>query len=264
MTRTPYLLFSALAVILLCFSNCKKEEPQPLIYRTYADVQEDFADIDISPGIHDETFEFLNSIIWEFRVIAPDVAEGQTYPLILHLHGASGGSADPHKTTDCYVEPGFEDIDAFILSPNGGSETWNTFDNQEMVVNLLLLARSIWPIDPDKVVATGYSNGGNGSWFFGETQPELIKAAIPMASSYTTLHPDGYVRVMPIPMYCIHGEDDTLFPIAQTEEWVNQTVDAGSDVTFVVAEGLGHYEPCNYVDYLKDAVTWLTDVVWEE
>ena len=253
-----------LAALLLFTSTCTKEEEPPKV-RTLADVQEDFSNFDISAGIHDDSIEYVNYKVWEFRIIAPETVEGETYPLVIHLHGASGGADDPHKSTACYVEPGFEDIDAFILSPNGGDELWNHYGNQEMVVNLILLAKAYWPIDPDKIVVTGYSNGGNGAWFFGETQgPDLISAAIPMASSYTTISTDGSVRVMPIPMYCIHGENDELFPLEETEDWVNQTVDAGSDVTFVVATGLGHYEPCNYVDYLKDAVTWLTDEVWQE
>jgi predicted peptidase len=263
MKKPPLIYLSLLSIIILSFSNCKTDEEVPPPARTIIDVQNDFGDIDTSSGIHDETLEFLFGKFWNFRVIAPQTTDGETYPLVLHLHGASGGNPDAHKSTDCYVEPGFEAIDAFIISPNGGAEQWNHFDNQEMVVNLLVMAQNYWPIDPDKIVVTGYSNGGNGSWFFGETQPSIISAAIPMASSYTTSHTDGSVRVMPIPMYVIHGENDDLFPVAETQNWVTQSVDAGSDLTFVVAPGLGHYEPCEYVPYLQDAVTWLTDVVWQ-
>jgi predicted peptidase len=263
MTRISVSMLTIISCCLLCFSNCKPEEPELPAIRTYTDIQEDFANINIAVGVHDESIEFVNNINWNFRVIAPDIVAGEMYPLVIHLHGASGGSEDAHKATECYAEPGFEDLETFILSPNGGSLLWNAFENQEMVINLILLARDFWPVDPDKIVVTGYSNGGNGSWFFGETQPELFSAAIPMASSYSTIHTDGSTRLMPIPMYCIHGENDELFPLAETEEWINQTINVGSDVTFVVAEGLGHYEPCSYVDYLKDAVTWLTDVVWQ-
>ncbi|MCB0653737.1 MAG: hypothetical protein KDC85_20835 [Saprospiraceae bacterium] len=264
MKKSPFFFLTLFSIVIFCFSNCKPDEPDFPPIRTLADVQEDFSNMDISPGTHDETLKFLNEKSWNFRVIAPQTISGQTYPLVIHLHGASGGDPDAHKSTDCYVEPGFENIETFILSPNGGIELWNSFSNQEMVINLILLAKANWPIDPDKIVVTGYSNGGNGSWFFGETQgPALISAAIPMASSYTTLSTNGSVRVMPIPMYVIHGENDELFPVEETEAWVTQSVDAGSDITFVVAPGLTHPEPCEYVPYLKDAVTWLTDVVWQ-
>ncbi|MBK8556750.1 MAG: hypothetical protein IPL65_13705 [Lewinellaceae bacterium] len=64
-------------------------------------------------------------------------------------------------------------------------------------------------------------------------------------------------------MYVIHGENDELFPLAETQSWVDQTIAAGSDITFVVAPGLTHYAPCDYVPYIQDAVTWLKDVVWQ-
>ena len=35
-------------------------------------------------------------------------------------------------------------------------------------------------------------------------------------------------------------------------------------IFFVVADGLGHYTPCDYVPYLKDAAIWLKEIVWME
>lgn len=264
MKKFPFLTLALFSVIILTFLNCKEDEPDIPAPRNLQDVQTDFSNLDISEGTHDVTLEFLVGKSWDFRIIAPATVEDESYPLVIHLHGASGGDPDAHKATECYVEPGFENLDAFIISPNGGAKLWNHFDNQEMIVNLIVLAKTYWPVNSNKIVVTGYSNGGNGSWFFGETQPDFISAAIPMASSYTTTATDGSVRVMPIPIYCIHGENDELFPLEETEGWVNQSIDAGSDITLVVADGLGHYEPCSYVSYLQDAVTWLTDVVWED
>ena len=250
------------AFIILSFSYCK-DEVVLIPARTYADVQTDFQAIDISEGVHDEKLKFLNTErFWNFRVVAPSTTAGETYPLIIDLHGASGGAPNAHKHTDCYVEPGFADMDVFIISPNGGNLLWDDLTNQEMVINLLMLAKDFWPIDPNKVVVIGYSNGGNGSWFYGETQPDLFAAAIPIASSYSTTNLDGSVRVMPIPMYVIHGENDELFDVNDTQGWVDQSNAAGSDITFVIAPGLIHIEPCTYVDYVKDAATWLNEEVW--
>jgi predicted peptidase len=263
MNKSSIFYISIFTLIILFFSSCKKDEEVPPVIRTIQDVQSDFSDIDISEGVHDETLQFLNGKFWDFRVIAPQTSGTQNYPLIINLHGsASSGDADIHKSTECLVEPGFENMDVFIISPNSKGEVWNSFNNQEMVINLVLLARDIWPIDLDKIVVTGYSDGGNGSWFFGETQPDLFVAVIPMASSYPTISTSGAVRVMPNPMYVIHGENDDLFPVADTQNWVDQTNNAGSDVTLVIAPGLVHNEPCTYVSYLQDAVTWLADEIW--
>ena len=53
-----------------------------------------------------------------------------------------------------------------------------------------------------------------------------------------------------------------LFPIETTKGYVDASIAAGSDIQFVTAEGLGHFEPCEYVPYLKEAVTWLETEVW--
>lgn len=256
--------YSPLAALFcaLFLAACSKD-PAPPAVRTIENVREDFAHLDISPGIHDVQLEFLDSKVWNFRIIAPAVAPGTAKPLIFHLHGASGGDPNAHKQTDCYVEPGLQDLDAFIISPNGGTLLWPDLPNQEQVIQLALLAKAYWPVSPGKIAVMGYSNGGNGAWFFGETQPKIFSAAIPIASSYSTLLPNGSVRIMPVPMYVIHGENDELFPVAETQNWVQLTKDAGSDVTLVVAPGLTHNKPCDYVPYIRDAVTWLEDVAWK-
>jgi predicted peptidase len=131
------------------------------------------------------------------------------------------------------------------------------------VQGLLQLAAKFWPVDLERVVATGYSNGGNASWLFAELAPNIFSAGIPMASSYDLTNMDGSGRKIEVPMYVIHGENDELFPIEITKNWVDLSIQAGSDITFVVAAGLSHYEPCSYSPYLKEAVTWLKETVWK-
>ena len=55
---------------------------------------------------------------------------------------------------------------------------------------------------------------------------------------------------------------DDLFPLDITQGLVDESIGAGSDITFVVADGLVHNDPCAYVDELKKAVVWLETEVW--
>lgn len=265
MLITKQCVFYFFLANVLILSACKSDEPieQPAPQRTFVDVERDFSEIDISPGIRDIELEILNGTIYNFRVIAPERNVGEDRPFILALHGASN-SPDAHKNTSCYVEKGLDTLNAFILSPNGEGGLWFTDFSQEMLGNLVFLARKYWSIDETKIAVTGYSNGGNGSWLLGKTQPGTISAAIPMASSYDVYEQDSTVSVWNIPMYVIHGENDELFPLEITQGWVEATSDAGTDVTFVVAPGLGHYEPCEYAPYLKEAAIWLKETVWME
>ena len=236
-------------------------EPQP---RTYQDLESDFEAIDITSGIVDVSLQATDNLFWDVRIIPATISGNEKVPLVIALHGASGGSPDAHKSTACYVEPGLEELNAYIISPFGGLIPWFEQYNQQQILTLIELAKKFWPVDQDKIIVTGYSNGGNGSWFYAETRPEIFSAGIPMASSYSTYATDSTGRKIPTPLYVIHGENDELFPLAETQGWVQQSIDAGSDIQFVIAPGLGHYVPCDYVSYLENAVTWLKEDVWQE
>ena len=240
--------------------SCSKRDRTRIVpKRTMSDVEMAFKALQLSPGIQDIEIKSLTEKPWHFRVISPKVEHHKAYPLIIDLHWASGGAADAHQNTSCYLEPGFKGTDVFMIVPNGGSELWSSRRNQEMIINLVSFALTSWPIDRQKVVLTGYSNGGNGCWFYGETQSRLFSAAIPMASSYATTPADGSSQAvkMPIPMYVIHGEKDELFPLAQTQNWVQATKEVGSVINFEIAPRLTHYEACSYLPYFKNAVAWL-------
>ena len=262
--RTIYFPIAIIATLLLfgCSSDDSSNGNKTPPERTFEDVEKDFSELEVKEGISDYKLDVPSGLSWNFRVIAPDVSDGIKKPLFVNLHGAAGGDPNAHKTTSCYVEPGLENIEAFVISPNGGTSLWQEPINQSQVVGLVTLAIKYWDIDPNKVVVMGYSNGGNGSWFFAETQPELFSAGIPMASSYSTIGPNGQPRKIDTPLYVIHGENDELFPLAETQAWVDQSIEAGSSIEFIVAPGLTHNEPCEYVPYLRDAIEWLNTSVW--
>ncbi|GLR15829.1 dienelactone hydrolase family protein [Portibacter lacus] len=251
---------SLLFVFLIFLSSCKKEDPLPKV--TDATIRADFQAISLDPGVQDIELEVAENVFYSFRVIVPDVDLSQDWPLIMAFHGASGGSADAHKTTDCYIEPGFQDLDAFIIHPNAGQDEWYEISNQNKVQTLLRLSTEYWPIDFDKIAATGYSNGGNMSWLMAEVAFEAFTASIPIASSYDMSVTDSTSRKVTIPMYVIHGENDELFPIADTKKWVDESIAAGSDITFVQADSLTHFMPCDYVPYVQDAAMWLKEL-WQ-
>jgi len=232
--------------------------------RTYEDIQKDFENIDFNTGHNDVELENLENDIWKFRVVMPDVDfTNNNRPLIISLHGcaACGISPDAHKFTECLAEVGFKSLDAIIISPNSNGMLWPTIVNNEQVKTLVDLASTYLPIDTNRIVIHGYSDGGNGSWFFAETQDDIFSAAIPIASQYNTTN-GGIGRLIPIPVYVIHGEDDALFPVENVQNWVSASVDAGSDITMIVAPDLTHPEPCEYASYLEDAADWLVNDVW--
>lgn len=258
-----------LVVLSLTILGCTGDNPDDATIveiepRTVADVTQDFLNLNIEPGINDLSLESLErGIYWNFRVIAPTQASAENRrPLVFALHGASGGSATAHQNTSCYVEPGLAALNAFIISPNAGNYEWYEGFNQNQIVALIDLITSYWYVDTNKVLVTGYSNGGNASWFYADFYPQLFTASIAMASSYDPERADGSVPGISIPLYVIHSDSDELFPLSATETYVDKAINAGSEIEFVIAEGLSHYTPCDYTSYLQDAVNWVVENVW--
>ena len=255
--------------LLIFILSCGKSNDNTVVTphtRTAEDVKNDFSNLEVKPGINDFRLEStVEGYYWNFRIIAPENAsESNKRPLIINLHGgASNIYPDAHKSaSSCLAEPAFQDLNAYIISPNSNGYLWYDPINQIQILALVDLAKTYLPIDENKVAITGYSDGGNGSWFYADFHPDLFSAAIPMASSYNPARANGDIVKINIPLYVIHGENDELFPVSQTEEWVNQLIDVGSDIHFVIAAGLTHNQPCDYVDYLKDASNWLQTEVW--
>jgi len=214
-----------------------------------------FSKIDFKEGSRLATLINEYGKKWKIRVDFPELKKEKN-TLIIALHWAGGG--DTFKEFhDCLAVPGLVNLNAIIVSPEGENQIWSTSNNEEKVLSIITNAKKYWNIDSDKIVIMGYSNGGNGSWYFAEKYPELFSAAIPMASAYQIK------QKIDIPLYVIHGKKDALFDITRTEKWVTATKEKGTDLTFVVEDQLSHFEACNYVDALKKAGEWLQNK-WKE
>jgi len=262
-------ILPAMLLLVVISWSCGGDDdgPDPVLPRTAEDVRNDFKELalTIDVGVNDLSLEsLLEGYYWHFRIIMPPGADlNNRRPLVLNLHGAAqSGSTEAHKSTDCLVTPAFEGKDVIVLSPNSKGMLWYEEANVVQVLALLDLVTESLPVDPNRIVVTGYSDGGNGSWFFAQFYPNIFSASIPMASSYNTKSSSGNINKIDVPLYVIHGENDELFPLEVTQEYVNESIQAGSDITFEVAPGLSHNEPCNYLDHLKDAVNWLEQEVW--
>lgn len=266
MLKNKFLLILFTGVISLTFFNCGSAssdvEVDP-IERTLTDVKEDFQKINFNVGINDVQVEGVNGFVWKFRVIIPASASSSNKrPLIVSLHGGTTlANSEFYKATSCLAEPGFEDLDAIILSPDSDGYPWFYDFNVEKVVELTEMVKLNLEVNLNKVAISGYSDGGIGAWYFAQHFPNKYKAAIPMAAQYDPRTASLPTNRIDIPVYAIHGENDQLFLLNITQGFVTIAKSAGTDVQLIIALGLDHYNSCDYVPYLKDAASWL-DGVW--
>lgn len=241
--------FSLVLIVIFLFSCHPKSTTD--FTNNMTDLEKQFLEIDTTAGIHETILQPHPVDKWQIRVQFP--TENNTpRPLVLALHWAGGGETYKEYAS-CLAEPGLSALDAIILTPDAEFQTWNTRYNELKISQLMGLAIKHWNVDPDKIIVTGYSNGGNGSWFFADYHAHIFDYAILIASAYQTN------RKINIPLYVIHGEQDELFSAERTGRWVTDAQAMGTNIVWRTHPTLSHYEGCAYVKELQRATKWVLE-----
>lgn len=248
-----YLLF-----LVISHLNCTKSTPMSNENDTndVVPIEDEVSEALLLPTSINGSFELSDGTLWNYRITAPEEIQTQKVPLIIALHwGGAEGTFQSYSS--CLVEPAFESLPCILFAPEDRALGWSAEENRILIEGFVQLAIKHWPIDPDRIAITGYSNGGIGTWSYINEIPEYFSAAIPMAGSYSSN------QKIDLPVYAIHGSNDELFSVSVASAAINQSIELGSSIEWVVADGLGHYAACEYVPYLKEAVEWLNEEVWK-
>lgn len=228
-----------------------------LVEPNAADVQA----VQLRPGIHQETLSLGKGGVLRYTVSVPlTLQSGRKVPLVLALHHA--GLVTPFFAEGylrAQVEPALNDLHAIIVAPDVPAASWIDPLSEEAVLALLFLAVEHWPVDPDRIVITGYSMGGIGTWYLAGRHPDLFSAAIPVAADAAYGALDGAARV---PFYVIHGGHDETFDVQDVRDVVAALEARNAPVRLVVVDDLSHNARSSYAAPLHDAVAWLEDEVW--
>ena len=103
-------------------------------------------------------------------------------PLILALHfGGQPTRFYGGQFMNTMVKPALKNLRAILLAPTvpmGGN--WTNEGSEDAVMGLMREIREEYNIDPEKILVTGFSLGGIGTWEYASNYPEIFAAAIPM------------------------------------------------------------------------------------
>ncbi|MBQ4819044.1 alpha/beta fold hydrolase [Aquimarina sp. MMG016] len=192
---------------------------------------------------------------WKYDLTIPEIKAGEKAPLFIVLHGGVG-SKNYTKFSDCLVVPGLKNSKGFIFSPSGAWRTWTLDYLEKRILDFIDLAKKHWPIDPEKIVLVGYSNGSLAGWEYAKDYPDIFSAMILMGSNCKV------EEKLDIPIYVIQGTEDKFFPIKKARKRIAEAKALGCNITFVEAEGKTHIKACEYSEILKTSVPWLQNQVW--
>jgi predicted peptidase len=210
---------------------------------------------ELPSGTHTQSFVLGDTTV-RYTILVPEgYSRAVPAPLIVMLHyGGYDGDVPPfygRGMIEELAQTAFRSLRAIIIAPDSVVGDWTTAENDAAVVSLTLAIMSHYAVDPAKVVLSGYSMGGIGTWHIGNKHQDLFTAAIPIASA-----PAGDAA-WTIPLYVIHSRDDKVLPIAPVRDHVNRLKAAGARIEWRELAGLTHYNTSAFAPALTDAGAWL-------
>jgi predicted peptidase len=211
----------------------------------------------LSPGVHSLTLQRAGGPAIHYAIsIPPGYSQSTRVPLVLALHFA-GDPRDAGKAVlEILVQPALADVGAIIVAPDAlGTGDWSTPENDRAVNQLLDAVIASYSIETKKIVVTGFSMGGRGTWYFAGKYPQRFSAAIPVAGV-----PLASVTGWKMPVLAIHSRNDEVAPIAPTEERIKELQKLGVHAELITLNGITHFQTYRFVDGMKGAVPWLKEV----
>ena len=205
-----------------------------------------------------DTYLAKNENEMNYFVAHPEHFEG--LPLLVYLHGAG----ERGKNVEHLYRHGVarmvkegHDIPAVVLCPQCPAFfIWNNMVKE--VKALIDLVAEKYKVNRDKILLTGSSMGGYGTWELGMCYPETFAAIAPVAGGGVCWRVSKLRRT---PVLAYHGDADTTVPYSQSEIMIESMKrDACLEVSLTNMEGQGHndgiYNAYFSTDLVKKLLTY--------
>jgi predicted esterase len=171
-------------------------------------------------------------------------ADGQkSWPLIFFLHGY-GDRGDnvlllAKASPFMYIrEKGA--LPFIIVAPLlSAYEGYSSFPEVYMD-GVLASVKADYRVDPKRIYVTGLSMGGEAAWRFALHQPDTFAAVAPLSAYLNHSDPATMRSIKDIPVWAIHGADDTLIPLARAQQPVEALKAVGGNIQFTILDGHDH------------------------
>jgi len=206
-------------------------------------------------GVHDEMFAPPGQPRIRYALSIPrGYSAARPVPLVLALHFGGNPSGAALGLVNVLVGPALVDLGAIIVAPESMDRGWNSTANERAVTALLDAVQASYRVDTRRVVVTGFSMGGAGTWHFASRFPGRFSAAMPMAG-----RPPDDLAAWKMPVLAIHSRNDEVVPIGPAEARIKELKSSGVRAEMIVLTGIAHHETHRFADGLRRAVPWLRD-----
>jgi predicted peptidase len=159
------------------------------------------------------------------------------WPLMLFLHGAGERGSDPRKLRR-YGPPRIVESDPdFLFILIAPQCPIGSYWRPGQLLALLDDAASRDRVDPRRIVVTGVSMGGYGTWALASAAPARFAAIAPICGGGEPRH----ARLLAgLPIWAFHGEKDDIVPVSETLEMIDAIRAAGGQPRVTIYPGVAH------------------------
>ena len=165
-----------------------------------------------------------NGPIRYYDLYVPDGAGGQPWPLVIDMHGFGLTPADQRRRSG--MARIAESQRFAVVWPQGG---WNSYfgaggaDDVAVIRAMVADIASHHDIDPTRIYATGWSQGGEMAYRLACDASDLIAAVGSVAGGVLVGSEPDCRPIRPVPVISFRGEDDGIVPY--NEGWITGTND---------------------------------------
>ncbi len=209
----------------------------------------------VGAGIYDYSFTDSQGRTMNYHSYIPDNAtEGM--PLVVYLHGdGSVGRFEHLRTNEMYtaVQKLYGDNPPFIyIQPNTDITSWTEGGRLDTLAELIQDVAAEYKCDPNKIILTGASRGGMGSWKMADQYHDMFSAFIPIAGN-GRIDPNNFVNLPTVAVSSTDGSDSWNYSNMSSN--VKKINEAGGNATFVSADGYSHSNVI-YAGITKEILEW--------
>jgi predicted esterase len=234
------------------------------------------------PGWSQVRTQSMGSESLNYILYVPNVQPGVRYPLVIHLHGNSGGPQELIGNSPILrtlSDAGWQTNNpCFILGPacpqtptqpqwvntpwaNGSYSITNVPISISMQLVLAIVDDlcTNHVVDPDRLYMTGGSMGGYGAWDSICRFPDRFAAAIPLSGGGD---PSRAPFIKDVPVHAYHIKTDPIVPVAASREMIAAIRAAGGQPLYTQFADGGHlwdqvWDPTNATYWQPGLLPWL-------
>ena len=177
----------------------------------------------------------------KYGVYVPsDYDAKKKWPLIIFLHGMGERGDDGVLQTQVGIGPAIqknpERFPCVVVMPQcPKSSVWN--DRHDIIAEASARSLADYNIDESRIVLTGLSMGGYGTWSYGAAHVKMFAALLPVCGGGM---PEDAPTLAKVPIRVYHGGADGVVKPELSRAMADAIKKAGGDIAYTEYPGVGH------------------------